>query len=179
MSEQVLPDEAITNKIYWIRDQKVMLDNDLAKLYEVETKQLKRQVRRNMVRFPSDFMFELTQEEYSALRSQIGTLEKGAHSKYSVMAFSEAGVSMLSSVLNSDRAIKVNIQIIRIFTRIRQLLADNSEVRLEIEKIKITLQNHDKNMEIVFRYLDELLEQKERPNPSRKQIGFKTEPEKN
>lgn len=150
-----------------------MLDTDLATLYEVETKQLKRQVKRNMERFPEDFMFELGNEEQKILRSQFGTLRHGEHSKYNMMAFTEQGVSMLSSVLNSKRAIQVNIEIIRIFTRIRQIVADNTDVRLEIEKIKSKLDNQDKNMEIVFRYLDELLERQEQPNPPRTRIGFK------
>jgi hypothetical protein len=168
-----ISDEIIMNQIYYVRGQKVMLDTDLATLYEVETKQLKRQVRRNLDRFPEDFMFELTLEEYNSLRCQFGTLEKGAHSKYLSMAFTEQGVAMLSSVLNSSRAIKVNIQIIRIFTRIRQMLMDNTEIRLEIEKIKGDLSNHGKNMEIVFQYLDELLKKQENPNPPRTRIGFK------
>jgi len=166
-------DEVIMNQIYFVRGQKVMLDTDLATLYEVETKQLKRQVRRNSDRFPQDFMFELTIEEYNSLRCQIGTLEKGAHSKYLSMAFTEQGVSMLSSVLNSSRAIKVNIQIIRIFTRMRQMLMDNTEIRLEIEKIKGDLSSHGKNMEVVFQYLDELLKNPDNPSPRRTRIGFK------
>jgi cell division protein FtsL len=149
-----------------------MLDFDLAKLYEVETKQLKRQVRRNLDRFPDDFMFELSQDEFQILRSQIGTLKQGEHTKYLPMIFTEQGVAMLSSVLNSSRAIKVNIQIIRIFTRVRQRLVDNTELRLEIEKIKYKLDNQDKNMEIVFRYLDELIDKKDNHLP-RKAIGFK------
>jgi cell division protein FtsL len=172
MENQIIPDEIIMNQIYYIRGQKVMLDFDLAKLYEVETKQLKRQVRRNLDRFPGDFMFELSQDEYQILRSQIGTLKQGEHTKYLPMVFPEQGVAMLSSVLNSSRAIKVNIQIIRIFTRIRQVLMDNTELRLEIEKIKSKLDNQDKNMEIVFRYLDELIDKKDNP-PPRKTIGFK------
>lgn len=169
----IVPDEIVISKIYYIRDQKVMLDSDLAELYGVETKQLKRQVRRNIDRFPDDFMFELTLEEYRILRSQIGTLSHGAHSKFIPMAFTEQGVAMLSSVLNSSRAINVNIQIIRIFTRVRQVLIDNTDIRLEIEKIKNKLENQDKNMEIVFKYLDELLEKQESPKPPRKRIGFK------
>lgn len=170
--ESIIPEEIIINQIYYIRNHKVILDSDLASLYEVETKQLKRQVRRNAERFPEDFMFELTTEEYHILRSQKGTLKQGEHSKYLPMAFTEKGVAMLSSVLNSQRAINVNIQIIRIFTRIRQLFIDNTELRLEIEKIKTKLDNQGKNMEVVFRYLDELIEQKEKPQP-RKRIGFK------
>lgn len=173
MDKIFVPDQIVLDMIYYIRGYKVMLDSDLATLYEVETKQLKRQVRRNIERFPEDFMFELTVEEYRILRSQIGTLSHGGHSKYTPMAFSEQGVAMLSSVLNSSRAINVNIQIIRIFTRMRQVLADNTDIRLEIERIKNKLDNQDKNMEIVFRYLDELLEKQERPNPPRKRIGFK------
>lgn len=177
MSEEtknlIVRDEIIMNQIYYIRGHKVMLDADLAALYEVETKQLKRQVKRNMERFPEDFMFELGNEEQKILRSQFGTLRHGEHSKYNMMVFTEQGVSMLSSVLNSKRAIQVNIQIIRIFTRIRQIIADNTDVRLEIEKIKNKLDNQDKNMKIVFRYLDELLEKQEQPNPPRTRIGFK------
>lgn len=148
-----------------------MLDTDLSELYEVETKQLKRQVRRNADRFPEDFMFELTTNEYHSLRSQIGTLKRGEHSKYLPMAFTEQGVSMLSSILNSSRAIKVNIQIIRIFTRIRQMFIDNTELRLEIEKIKNKLDNNTQNIELVFQYLDELVEKKEETK-SRKRIGY-------
>jgi len=173
MENQMIPDEIIMNQIYYIRGQKVMLDFDLAKLYEVETKQLKRQVRRNIERFPEDFMFELTSEEYSFSRSQNGTLKQGENIKYSPMVFTEQGVAMLSSVLNSSRAIKVNIQIIRIFTRIRQMFIDNTELRLDIEKIKSKLDNQDKNMEIVFKYLDELIDKKQEPQ-ERKRIGYKT-----
>lgn len=146
-----------------------MIDADLAELYQVENKQLKRQVRRNLERFPDDFMFELTDEEVS--RCQFGTLKQGGNIKYNPMAFTEQGVSMLSSVLNSKRAIKVNIQIIRLFTRMRQMFIDNTEIRLEIEKIKGKLDNYDKNMEIVFSYLDELLE-KDNETPPRKRIWY-------
>lgn len=168
----VVPDEVVMNKIYIIRNQKVMLDRDLAELYQVETKQLKRQVKRNPERFPNDFMFELTVLEYDSLRCQFGTLKRGEHTKFLPMVFTEQGVSMLSSVLNSSLAIAVNIQIMRIFTRVRQMLTDNTELRLDIEKIKKKLDNQDKNMEIVFRYLDELLEKKENPKP-RTKIGYK------
>lgn len=171
-SHPAIPDEIIMNQIYYIRGQKVMLDTDLAALYEVETKQLKRQVRRNKERFPEDFMFELTPEEYYNSRSQNGTLKQGENIKYSPMVFTEQGVAMLSSVLNSSRAINVNIQIIRIFTRIRQMLMHNTELRLEIEKIKTKLDSQGKNLELVFRYLDQLIERKTEPQP-RKRIGYK------
>ena len=128
---------SIENKIYIIRDQKVMLDKDLAELYGVDTRRLKESVRRNLERFPIDFMFELTENEYKCLRSQIATSNEGrGGTRYLPMAFTEYGVLMLSSVLNSARAIQVNIQIMRIFARIRQLLSDNIELRLEIEQIK-------------------------------------------
>jgi hypothetical protein len=137
----------------------------------VETKQLKRQVKRNIERFPEDFMFELTELEYENLRCQIGTSSWGGV-RYLPIVFTEQGVAMLSSVLNSKIAIAVNIQIMRIFTKVRQMLTDNTELRLDIEKIKKKLDNQDKNMEIVFRYLDELIEKKENTKP-RTKIGYK------
>jgi len=155
-----------------IRGHKVMLDKDLAELYGVETRILNQAVKRNIDRFPDDFMFQLTDKEEEFLRSQIVTLEKGRgkYSKYNSSVLTEHGVLMLSSILSSKQAIQVNIQIMRIFTRIRQMLMDNTELRLEIEKIKKKLDNHDKNMEVVFKYLDELIEKKDKP---RKPVGFK------
>lgn len=168
-----IPDEIVMNKIYVIRGQKVMLDRDLAELYEVETKQLKRQVNRNIDRFPSDFMFELTEIESESLRCQIGTSKIGrGGTRYLPMVFTEHGVLMLSSVLNSSKAIQVNIQIMRIFTKIRQMLTDNTELRLIIEEVRKKTENNTKNIEIVFQYLDELLDKKENPAP-REKIGYK------
>ncbi len=172
MKDLMISEQVIAEKIYLLRGKNVMLDGDLAALYEVETKQLKRQVRRNMDRFPDDFMFELTPEEVS--RCQIGSLKQGGNVKYAPMVFTEQGVAMLSSVLSSARAIHINIQIIRIFTKMRQLIRDHTDVWLEIEKIKGKLDNQDKNMEIVFRYFDELLEAKP-PVSRRKRIGFKSD----
>jgi hypothetical protein len=171
----LLPDEIIMNQIYYIREHKVMLDRDLAALYEVDTKQLKRQVKRNIDRFPEDFMFELTKEEFENWRSQFGTsnLSDKMGLRYAPYAFTEQGVAMLSSVLNSKKAISVNIQIIRIFTRIRRMLIDNTELRLIIEKLEKKTDNNAKNIELVFQYLDELLEKKEKPKP-RTLIGYKT-----
>ena len=166
-----IPDELVMNKIYLIRNQKVMLDSDLAELYLVETKVLNQQVKRNLKRFPDDFMFQLTEQEFDHLKSQFVTSSWGGKRKLPYV-FTEQGVAMLSGILNSDRAIAVNIQIMRIFTRIRQMLADNTDLRLDIEKIKNKLDNQDKNMEIVFRYLDELLEKKENPI-KRNKIGYK------
>ena len=167
----IVPDEIITSKIYIVRQQKVMLDNDLAELYNVETKQLKRQVRRNIERFPEDFMFELTELEFENLRSHFGTSSWGG-TRYLPMAFTEHGVAMLSSVLNSPTAIKMSIQIIRVFTKIREVLTDTLSVKIEIEEIKKKLTNHSKNIELVFNYLDELIDKKEN-SVSRKEIGFK------
>jgi hypothetical protein len=143
----------------------------LTELYAVETKQLKRQVRRNMERFPEDFMFELSQQEFEILRSQFGTSNWGG-TRYMPMAFTEQGVAMLSTVLNSPTAIKVSIQIIRVFTKVREMLTDSLGVKLEIEEIKKKLTNHSKNIELVFNYLDELMDKKGNTEP-RKKIGYK------
>ena len=177
----MIPDEIVTNKIHYIRGHKVMLDSDLAELYGVETKQLKRQVRRNSDRFPEDFMFELTKQEYQILRSQIGTLKHGEHTKYLPMAFTEHGVLMLSSILNSKQAIQVNIQIMRVFTKIRALLADNSLIHLELSQMKLTIEkiakkqdSSDKNIDLLFTYVDRLQEKIEEPvQIERKHIGYK------
>jgi hypothetical protein len=171
--EPIIPDEIIMTKIFYIRNQKVMIDSDLAELYGVETRRLNEQVTRNIDRFPDDFMFRLKDTEFESLMSQFATSKRGGRRKLPY-AFTEHGVLMLSSVLNSKQAIQVNIQVMRIFTRIRQMFIDNTEIRLEIEKIKSKMDNQDKSMEIVFRYLDELLEKKEIPKP-RKRIGYKSD----
>lgn len=168
-----LNDEVVMNKIYIIRGQKVMLDRDLAQLYEVETKRLKEQVKRNIERFPQDFMFELTDLEFNNWRSQIATSNSDKMGlRHKPFCFTEHGVLMLSSVLNSEKAIQVNIQIMRIFTRIRQTLTDNTELRLIIEELRKKTENNTKNIEVVFQYLDELIDKKEKPEP-RTQIGYK------
>lgn len=171
----IVPDEIISDKIYFIRNTKVMLDKDLAKLYGVLTGNLNKAVKRNIKRFPSDFMFQLTKEEFENLIFQIGTSNWGG-TRSLPYAFTEQGVAMLSGILNSDRAINVNIQIMRIFTKIREILTDNLSVKLEIEEIKKKLKNQDQNIELVFTYLDELIEKQDNPQP-RKQIGFKTQDE--
>jgi hypothetical protein len=151
-----------------------MLDRDLADLYGVETKRLKEAVKRNLFRFPEDFMSELTKEEFANWRLQFATSNFDRMGlRYLPMVFTEHGVLMLSSVLNSKKAIGVNIQIMRIFTRIRQMFTDTLSIKLEIEEIKKKLQNQDKNIEIVFSYLDELMTKQEDQTP-RKRIGFKT-----
>jgi hypothetical protein len=156
----VVPQEIIEKKIYVLRGKKVMFDRDLSALYEVETAQLKRAVRRNIDRFPEDFMFELSKDEYEILRCQFGTLRWGEHAKYLPFAFTEQGVAMLSSVLNSTRAIQVNIQIIRAFVRIRNLVADNSGVRKAIADIEKRLNIHDRQIQIAFDALKSLFQPK-------------------
>ena len=172
-NEILLSEELISNKIYFIRNQKVMIDRDLASLYGIETKRLKEQVKRNISRFPEDFMFELTKEEFSNWRSQFATSNSDKMGlRYAPMVFTEHGVLMLSSVLNSDKAIQTNIQIMRIFTKVRQMLLDTTDLKIDILQIHKKLENHDKNIELVFSYLDELIEKKENEKP-RPKIGYK------
>ena len=143
---------------------------DLAELYGVETKQLKRAVRRNIDRFPADFMFELTIKEYKSLRCQIGTLEeKGKHSKYLSMAFTEQGVAMLSSVLKSDRAIDVNIAIMRAFVKMREILVANKEFSEKLKIMEEQLAEHDEQFRVVFEAIKQLLSEEEKP---KQRIGF-------
>lgn len=169
----IIPDEVVINKIYFLRNQKVMLDRDLATLYGIETRVLKQAVRRNIVRFPEDFMFELTKEEFENWRSQFVTSNSDKMGlRYAPMVFTEYGVLMLSSVLNSEKAIQTNIQIMRIFTKIRQMLVDTTELRLDVETIKKKIENQWKNIELVFQYLDELIEKKE-TKKERAKIGYK------
>ena len=166
-----IPDEVIMSKIYLIRNQKVMLDRDLAELYGVETRQLKRAVKRNIKRFPEDFMFELTNEELENWRCQFGTPNKDKMGlRIKPFVFTEQGVAMLSSVLNSDRAIMVNIQIIRIFTKMREIILTHKDVLLKVEQIEKKVINHDKKIQLVFEYLKKFITLKEKP---RKKIGFK------
>ncbi len=173
--------DKIVNKIYLVRDKKVMLDFDLAEMYGVETKQLKRQVKRNMDRFPRDFMFELTRKEYKNLRSQIGTSSWGG-TRYMPMAFTEQGVAMLSSVLNSQTAINVNIQIIRVFSKMRELLLTHKDILLKLEQIEKKMITQDTRMnkfdeekKIFFTALKKLLNPPPEPRP---RIGFKRKDEK-
>lgn len=161
----------ILNKIYLIRKQKVMLDRDLADLYEVETRSLNQAVSRNMERFPEVFMFQLSQTEFEILKSQIVTSSWGGTRKLPYV-FTEQGVAMLSSVLRSKKAIQVNIQIMIIFTKVREMLVDTLSLKLDIEDIKKKLVNQDKNIELVFNYLDELMEKHEK-SVTRTQIGYK------
>ena len=163
---QIITIEDIANQIYFIRGVKVMLDRDLAALYEVETKVLKQAVRRNIGRFPPDFMFELTKDENSSLRSQNVTLKRGQHSKYLPFAFTEQGVSMLSSVLRSERAVQVNIQIMRTFVKIRQMVQVHVELKQELAELR---SQTDERFQIVFTILDKLVNEGEE---EKRKIGF-------
>src|SRR5438132_10623982 len=165
-SESLIPAERIERSILLIRGQKVMLDRDLADLYGVETKTLNRAVRRNLDRFPSDFMFQLTLKELTDLRCQIGTSSWGGR-RYLPRAFTEQGVAMLSSVLNSKRAVRVNIEIMRAFVRLRQMLATHAELARKIEALE---KKYDAQFKVVFDAIRQLME----PAPTkRREIGFR------
>ena len=144
-----IPDEIISNKIYLIREKKIMLDKDLALLYGVTTGNLNKAVKRNLKRFPGDFMFQLTKPEFKNLIFQSGISSWGG-TRSLPYAFTEQGVAMLSGILNSERAIHVNIQIMRIFTKLREMLVENLSLRLDIEAIKKKLANQDKSIELVI-----------------------------
>ncbi len=161
----IVPIEQIASRIHFIRGVKVMLDRDLAELYEVETKVLKRNVRRHIDRFPDDFMFELTYQELINLRRQIGTSSWGG-SRYKPMAFTEQGVAMLSGILNSKRAVQVNIQIMRTFTKIRHMISASDELKREVDELR---KQTDERFQIVFETLDRLLSRDDDP---KRKIGF-------
>jgi hypothetical protein len=170
--EIIIPDERIERKIFLMRGKKVMFDSDLAVLYGVTTGRLNEQVKRNFKRFPLDFMFRLSEEEaniwslqYS--RSQFAILKRGQNIKYLPYVFTEQGVAMLSGVLNSDRAIQVNIQIMRTFTKLREMIASNRELRIKIEQME---KNYDKKFKVVFDTLRQLLD--DGKNEPVKKIGF-------
>ncbi|MFZ2654852.1 MAG: ORF6N domain-containing protein [Victivallales bacterium] len=160
--------EKIDLLIHVMRGKNIMLDYDLARLYGVETKQLKRAVQRNSKRFPDDFMFQLDRQELASLRCQFGTSSHGGV-RYLPLAFTEQGVAMLSGILNSARAIEMNISIMRAFVQLRHLTVSSRELALEIDKIKSRLDKHDKDTDIIFESLDRLLNF---PAPPRRKIGF-------
>jgi hypothetical protein len=165
----MVADEMIVTKIYLLRGQKVMLDEDLAELYQVPTGRLNEQVKRNIARFPADFMFQLTKEEFENLKSQNATSSWGGRRKLP-SAFTEHGVLMLSSVLNSERAVAVNIQIMRIYTKMREMLMTNQEILLKLEQLeRQTFQNSD-DIQMIFAALKELLNPPQEPRP---RIGFR------
>lgn len=170
VNKSIIPAERIEQSILLIRKQKVMLDTDLAALYGVETKVLVQAVKRNLERFPEDFMFRLNKEETTFLRSQIVTIEKGRgkYSKYPPYAFTEQGIAMLSSVLRSPRAIQVNIEIMRAFIRLRQLLASHTELARKLEELE---KRYDAQFKEVFKAIRNLMTP---PEPAKRKIGFRT-----
>ncbi len=171
----------IESKIYLIRGQKVMLDADLAEMYGVETKRLKEQVRRNIERFPEDFMFELTRKESDILlksqtpapsRSQFATLNRGQNIKFLPFVFTEHGVLMFSSVLRSEQAVQVNIQIMRVYSKMKELLFMHKDVLLKLEQLERKTDKHDEQIQLIFSYIKKLIEQ---PKEKIERIGFKKE----
>lgn len=169
-----LKEEDVISRIYFIRGHKVMFDDDLAELYGVETRRLNEQVKRNVDRFPEDFMFQLTPEEWENLMSRFATSSWGGRRKLPYV-FTEHGVLMLSSVLNSDRAIQVNILIMRAYVKLRGILNDHKDILLKLEKLETKVRGHDENLEVVFSYLKELLLPINEPM---RKIGFKRSDER-
>lgn len=169
----ILSDEAITSKIYIIRGQKVMLDRDIAELYQVDTKVLKQAVKRNLEIFPNHFMFEMNDSEFENWRSQFVTSNSDKMGlRYKPFCFTEHGVLQTANILKSSRAKQISIRIIEVFVKMLEVISAHNEIRLEIEHIKKKINNHDKNIELVFQYLDELLMKKEK-SKTRTQIGYK------
>lgn len=172
MDKQILPDELLLNKICFLREEKVMLDRDLAILYNVKPFRLREQVKRNAIRFPEHFMFQLTKAETEIMVSQnaIPSIKHlGGHLPY---AFTEHEALMLANVLKSERAITVSIRIIEIFVKLRKFNLSYDDLRREMERIKNKLDNHDKNVELLFSYFDELIEKKKK-GKTKQQIGFR------
>ena len=165
-----IPVERIEKAILLVRGQKVILDRDLAQLYGVKTKALKQAVRRNPKRFPRDFMFELTKEEFENWRSQFVTSNRDKMGlRYRPMAFTEQGVAMLSSVLNSERAIEVNIAIMRVFVRLREMMATHKELAFKLAEHEERLEGHDEQIQNIFEAIRQLMTPAEK---ERKKIGF-------
>ena len=161
--------EQIEQAVLLIRGQRVMLDRDLAALYGVETKNLNKAVRRNLDRFPADFMFQLTADEAEALRFQFGTLKRGQHFKYLPYVFTQEGVAMLSSVLRSPRAVQVNIAIMRVFVRLRETLALHKDLAHKLAQLERKIEGHDASIRTLFDAIRQLMTPPEKP---RREIGF-------
>lgn len=169
VKEVSIPDEVLMGKILMINDTKVMLDSDLAELYRVKTKVLNQAVKRNSERFPHDFMFQLTEEQWKNLKSQNVTSSWGGR-RVLPYVFTEQGVAMLSSVLNSSVAINVNIQIIRVFTKMREMLLTHKDLLIEMEVIRKKIGGQDEKIELIFNYLQQFIKEQETP---RVPVGFK------
>ena len=168
---ELLPVERIEKRILLLRGHKVMLDSDLAELYGVLTKQLTRQVRRNIERFPDDFLIKLTREELNNLKCQFGTSSWGGTRKLP-MAFTEQGIAMLSGVLNSPRAVQVNIQIMRTFTKLREIMLSHKDLARKIEDLERKFMDHDQKIVLVFRAIKQLLKEKKEPPKPKGPMGF-------
>jgi len=174
MNSSTIPDDLISNKIYFIRDYKVMIDSDLSDLYKVKTKRLNEQVKRNLNRFPEDFMFQLTIDEWKILKSQNATSSWGGR-RVPPYVFTEHGVLMLSSILNSERAIAVNIQIMRVFTKIRTLIKNNDELLKMLNELEKKGNERDQKISIIFQYINKLEQENKLKNEQskRNRIGYK------
>jgi hypothetical protein len=172
MDKIIIPNEVITNKIYFIRNLKVMLDRDLADLYNVTPKRLRQQVNRNIDKFPEHFMFQLNELEVDLMVSQNAIPSRQVLGGSLPYVFTEHGILQLSNVVKSERATQMSIKIIEIFVSLREFLTDNLSAKLDIEEIKKKLLNHDKNIELVFTYLDELMEKQDN-KIERSKIGYK------
>jgi len=168
--QALVAEQKILTRIYVVRNQKIMLDEDLAEMYRVETRRLNEQVKRNINRFPKDFMFVLTEKEYENLKSQNATSSWGGRRKLP-NAFTEQGVAMLSSILNSDVAIEVNIRIIRVFTKLREYALTHKDILLQLAKLEKEVKGNSKDIENIFIVLKELIEKHSTPLP-RNKIGF-------
>jgi hypothetical protein len=172
-----VPDETIISKIYLVRGQKVMIDRDLAELYGVDTRSLKQAVRRNAERFPEDFMFEMNKEELEDWRSQnVISKDDRQGLRHPPFCFSEQGVTMLSCILNSSTAIAVNIRIIRIFTRLREMLLTHKDILLKLEQLEQQVIQNSGDIQMIFTALKELLQQPQ--EPPRPRVGFRRNDEK-
>jgi hypothetical protein len=169
--QELIVEQKILHKIYIVRGEKVMLDRDLAELYVVETKVFNQSVKRNSERFPKDFMFTLTEKEWAILRSQIVTSSHGGV-RYKPNVFTEQGIAMLSSILNSKTAIAVNISIIRVFTKMREYALTNKEILLQLARLEKEVKGNSKDIENIFMVLKELIEKDAKPAP-RNKIGFR------
>jgi hypothetical protein len=175
-TDVVISEDSIVGKIYQVRGKQVMLSNDLAELYEVETRVLNQQVKRNINKFPERYMFQLTKEEYDRLRSQNVTLKRGQHSKYLPYAFTEHGILMLSSVLNSKRADQINIYIIDTFVKLREFMFINKDLAGRLDQVRNKLEVHDQKINLIFEYLKqfEKARQTEAQQKNRPKIGFQS-----
>jgi phage regulator Rha-like protein len=170
VSKSLLPLELIEKRIYLIRNQKVMMDTHLAELYGVETKNLNKAVSRNLERFPDDFMFQISKEEWDSLKFQFGTSKKGRGGRrYLPYAFTEQGVAMLSSVLKSKRAVQVNIQIMRAFVKLREILSTHKELAQKLKELELKIDSHDQQIQSIFEAIIQLITT---PNPPKRKMGF-------